>query len=130
LNIASLFRYEILNNLVNNFYNNLDVFYNFGYNYYTIADTIKLSESFKGFVTYEVAPTLNEEYKSFKVQNVKRNGKTIEKLEIHLDSNNRLFIIKPKQIGNYEINLQYIRASNLHPYTKAYPLQIKFVVVE
>lgn len=130
LNIASLIRYEALNNLVRDFFKTLDVFYSLNYNYYAIADTIKLSETFKGFVTYELSSTRNNEYKDYKILSTKRNGKAIEKLDIQLAPNNRLFIIKPEQIGNYEINLQYSRASNLHPYLKAYPLQIKFVVVE
>lgn len=130
LNIASLIRYEALNNLVRDFFKTLDNIYDFDYNYYAIADTIKLSETFKGFVTYELSSTRNAEYKDYKILSTKRNGKAIEKLYIKLAPNNRLFIIKPEQIGNYEINLEYSRASNLQPYTKSYPLQIKFVVVE
>ena len=130
LNIASLIRYEALNNLVNDFFKTLDIIYEFDYNYYANADTIKLSEAFKGFVTYEFSSTRNAEYKDYKILSTKRNGKTIEKLKIQLAPNNRLFIIKPEQIGSYEINLEYSRTSNLQPYKKVYPLQIKFVVVE
>ena len=130
LNIASLIRYEALNNLVRDFFKTLDNIYDFDYNYYAIADTIKLSEAFKGFVTYEISRTRNNEYKDYKILSTKRNGKAIEKLDIQLAPNNRLFIIKPEQIGNYEINLEYSRTSNLQPYLKSYPLQIKFVVVE
>lgn len=130
LNIASLIRYEALNNLVRDFFSMLDIIYDLNYNYYAIADTIKLSETFKGFVTYELYSTRNNEYKDYKILSTKRNGKAIEKLDIQLAPNNRLFIIKPELVGNYEINLEYSRASNLQPYKKAYPLQIKFVVVE
>ncbi|MCF8428253.1 MAG: hypothetical protein K9H61_11745 [Bacteroidia bacterium] len=131
LNIVSLIRYEALNNLISDFYSTLDVVYYLDYNYYAIADTIKLSEAFKGFVTYEISRyTKNNEYKDYKILSAKRNGKAVDKLDIQLASNNRLFIVKPEQIGNYEINLEYRRSSNLHPYTKSYPLQIKFMVVE
>lgn len=130
LNMASLVRYEALNNLVRDFFKTLDNIYDFDYNYYAIADTFKLSEAFKGFVTYEFSSNRNAEYKDYKILSTKRNGKAIEKLDIQLAPNNRLFIIKPEQIGSYEINLEYCRASNLHPYIKSYPLQIKFVVVE
>lgn len=130
LNIASLIRYEALNNLVRDFFKTLDIIYDLDYNYYAIADTIKLSEAFKGFVTYELSSTRNAEYKDYKILSTKRNGKTIEKLDIQLAPNNRLFIIKPEQIGNYEINLEYCRSSNFQPYKESYPLQIKFVVVE
>ena len=130
LNIASLIRYEALNNLVSDFFSAIDVIYDFDYNYYAIADTIKLSEVFKGFISYEFSSTRNNEYKDYEILSTKRNGKAIEKLDIQLAPNNRLFIVKPEQIGNYEINLEFNRASYSQPYKKAYPLQIKFVVVE
>jgi hypothetical protein len=130
INIASLINYEALNSLTYPFQYGCAVSDYYDYNYYAIADTIKLSEAFKGFVTYEFSSTRNAEYKDYKILSTKRNGKTIVNLKIQLAPNNRLFIIKPEQIGNYEINLEYSRASNLQPYQKVFPLQIKFVVVE
>lgn len=130
MNIASLLKYEVLNSLSRDLFSLNDVIYKVDYSYYSITDTIKLSEPFNAFVTYEIASTKNLEYKDYRVVSVKRNGRLLDKLDIKLASNNRMFIIKPKQTGSYEVNLVFTRDSNNSPYKKVHPLQIKFIVVD
>ena len=130
MNIASLLKYEVCNSLSRDLFSLNDVIYKLDYSYYSITDTIKLSEPFNAFVTYEIASTRNLEYKDYRVVSVKRNGKLLDKLDIKLAPNNRMFIIKPDQMGNYEVNLMFTRNNNISPYKTGHPMQIKFTVKE
>lgn len=95
------------------------------------SDSIKVNKEYNGIITYELYPKSSQLTSllknNYKVNYIKRNGKKVNDVKLHVFEKDRNINIKPSIKGQYEIEILF-SVINLDSSITTTPLKIDFLV--